>query len=86
MPGQLSARRRWLFPKKNEITIFNFGGPLSFGPAADVRLQVRERVKDHSAAMILDFLMPSSVGRESHEGRVALLESIFVRNITVIIE
>jgi len=41
--------------KKDEITIFDFGGPLSFGAAADVGHQVRERVKDKSAAMILDF-------------------------------
>ena len=38
-----------------EITIFDFGGPLSFGAAADVGHQVRERVKGNTAAMILDF-------------------------------
>ena len=38
-----------------KITIFDFGGPLSFGAAADVGHQVRERVKDKAAALILDF-------------------------------
>jgi len=42
--------------KKDEITIFDFGGPLSFGAAADVGHQVRERVrKGKTAALILDF-------------------------------
>ena len=35
-----------------KITIFDFGGPLSFGAAADVGHQVRERVKDKTAAII----------------------------------
>ena len=38
-----------------EVTIFDFGGPLSFGAAADVGHQVRERVKDSASAIILDF-------------------------------
>ena len=37
------------------ITLFDFGGPLSFGAAADVGHQVRERVKDKSSAIVLDF-------------------------------
>jgi len=42
--------------KKDEVTIFDFGGPLSFGAAADVGHQVRERVrKGKTAALILDF-------------------------------
>jgi SulP family sulfate permease len=41
---------------KDEITIFDFGGPLSFGAAADVGHKVRERVKKgKTAALILDF-------------------------------
>jgi SulP family sulfate permease len=40
----------------DEITIFDFGGPLSFGAAADVGHKVRERVrKGKTAALILDF-------------------------------
>jgi len=38
----------------NKITLFDFGGPLSFGAAADVGHQVREKSKDKSA-MVLDF-------------------------------
>ncbi|MEO0580258.1 MAG: SulP family inorganic anion transporter, partial [Pseudomonadota bacterium] len=38
-----------------KVTLFDFGGPLSFGAAADLGLQVREHVKEHGAAMVLDF-------------------------------
>ena len=38
-----------------KVTLFDFIGPLSFGAAADVGHQVRERVKDKTAAIILDF-------------------------------
>lgn len=38
-----------------EVTLFDFGGPLSFGAAADVGHHVRERVKNSSSAIILDF-------------------------------
>ena len=38
-----------------EVTMFDFGGPLSFGAAADVGHQVRERVKNKTTAIILDF-------------------------------
>ena len=38
-----------------EVTMFDFGGPLSFGAAADVGHQVRERVKHKTSAIILDF-------------------------------
>ncbi|MEM7569006.1 MAG: SulP family inorganic anion transporter [Pseudomonadota bacterium] len=40
---------------KGKITIFDFGGPLSFGAAADLGHQVRERVRLHTCAIILDF-------------------------------
>jgi len=39
----------------NKVTIFHFYGPLSFGAAADLGHKVRERVKDHTAALVLDF-------------------------------
>ena len=35
--------------------MFDFGGPISFGAAADVGHQVRERVKHKTTAIILDF-------------------------------
>jgi SulP family sulfate permease len=37
------------------VLMFDFGGPLSFGAAADLGLQVRERAKDRGDAIILDF-------------------------------
>lgn len=37
------------------VTIFDFGGPLSFGAAADLGHQVRERTRKKSSALILDF-------------------------------
>ena len=37
------------------ITMFDFGGPLSFGAAADVGHHVREQVKGKANAIILDF-------------------------------
>ncbi|HOP21049.1 MAG TPA: sodium-independent anion transporter, partial [Amphiplicatus sp.] len=40
---------------KGKVTIFDFGGPLSFGAAADLGHHVRERVKKNSEALILDF-------------------------------
>lgn len=38
-----------------KVTLFDFGGPLSFGAAADLGHQVRERVKHHEGAIVLDF-------------------------------
>lgn len=53
---EASTEERELLAKANgQITIFDFGGPLSFGAAADVGHQVRERTKDKSSAIILDF-------------------------------
>lgn len=37
------------------VRVFDFGGPLSFGAAADVGHHVREKVKDSTHALILDF-------------------------------
>lgn len=37
------------------ITMFDFGGPLSFGAAADLGHQVRDKWKDGQAALIMDF-------------------------------
>lgn len=39
----------------DQVTIFDFGGPLSFGAAADLGHHVRERVKGRTKAIILDF-------------------------------
>tara|TARA_Y200000002_G_scaffold31380_1_gene23159 strand:- start:691 stop:2328 length:1638 start_codon:yes stop_codon:yes gene_type:complete len=40
---------------KDKVSIFSFGGPLSFGAAADLGHHVRERVKAGSKVTILDF-------------------------------
>ena len=37
------------------VTLFEFGGPLSFGAAADVGHHVRERYRVHTHSIILDF-------------------------------
>ncbi|MEM9495911.1 MAG: SulP family inorganic anion transporter [Pseudomonadota bacterium] len=47
--------RKLLADADGRVTVFDFGGPLSFGAAADVGHHVRERVKDRSGAIILDF-------------------------------
>ncbi len=47
--------RTLLANSKGRITMFDFGGPLSFGAAADVGHHVRERVKKGTSALILDF-------------------------------
>lgn len=39
----------------NKIAIFDFGGPLSFGAAADVGHHVRENAKNGAQVLILDF-------------------------------
>lgn len=40
---------------KGKVQIFSFGGPLSFGAAADLGHHVREKVSRGSSALILDF-------------------------------
>jgi SulP family sulfate permease len=50
-----SEERALLEQAEGRITLFDFGGPLSFGAAADLGHRVRERVKDHSTAIVLDF-------------------------------
>jgi SulP family sulfate permease len=38
-----------------KVRVFDFGGPLSFGAAADVGHHVREKVKNSAHVLILDF-------------------------------
>lgn len=42
---------------QGKVTIFSFGGPLSFGAAADLGHHVREQVKPGSRALLLDFTL-----------------------------
>jgi SulP family sulfate permease len=39
----------------DKVTMFDFGGPLSFGAAADLGHHVRERIKGQTKVVILDF-------------------------------
>ena len=50
-----TEEKKLLEEAHGEVTMFDFGGPLSFGAAADVGHQVRERVKHKTSAIILDF-------------------------------
>ena len=56
-PTDTSPEENALLAKADHlVTMFDFNGPLSFGAAADVGHQVRERVKNKDAqAIILDF-------------------------------
>jgi len=49
------AENELLESLKDKVSIFSFGGPLSFGAAADLGHHVRERVKPGSKVTILDF-------------------------------
>ena len=42
----------------NKVTLFDFLGPLSFGAAADLGHTVREKVQEHTSAIVLDFSAP----------------------------
>ena len=55
-PDNTTDEEKALLKKaRGRITLFDFSGPLSFGAAADVGHQVRERVKDKASAIVLDF-------------------------------
>ncbi len=57
--GELTStteeERELLKRADGHVLMFDFGGPLSFGAAADLGLQVRERTKAKGDAIILDF-------------------------------
>ena len=55
-PGVTTEEERELLRQADgHVRLFDFGGPLSFGAATDLGLQVRERTKDKGDAIILDF-------------------------------
>lgn len=56
------------------VTLFDFGGPLSFGAAADLGHQVRERSNGHVRILVLDF------------GRVPFLDLSAVKAVETIVE
>jgi len=47
--------RALLAKVRGSVTMFDFGGPLSFGAAADMGHKVRQRIKGKTRAIILDF-------------------------------
>jgi SulP family sulfate permease len=55
-PISLSKEEHELLHKADgHVLLFDFGGPLSFGAAADLGLQVRERAKEKGDSIVLDF-------------------------------
>ncbi|MEM9057299.1 MAG: SulP family inorganic anion transporter [Pseudomonadota bacterium] len=53
---EISDEERELMERADgRVLMFDFGGPLSFGAAADLGLQVRERAGEKGCAIILDF-------------------------------
>ncbi len=54
-PIATDEERALLAKARGQVTLFDFGGPLSFGAAADLGHQVRERVKGGASALVLDF-------------------------------
>ena len=55
-PRVTTEEERDLLAKaEGRVTMFDFGGPLSFGAAADLGHRVRERVKGKPRSLILDF-------------------------------
>ncbi|WP_333970188.1 SulP family inorganic anion transporter [Alteromonas mediterranea] len=57
IPGSLNDPKEnaLLESLKDKVSIFSFGGPLSFGAAADLGHHVRERVRPGATVTILDF-------------------------------
>ncbi|MEO1201122.1 MAG: SulP family inorganic anion transporter [Pseudomonadota bacterium] len=55
-PTSTTEEERELLEKAHgHVLMFDFGGPLSFGAAADLGVQVRERTKHRGESIILDF-------------------------------
>lgn len=50
-----AEERELLASAKGRVLLFDFDGPLSFGAAADLGHQVREKTKDLASAIVLDF-------------------------------
>ncbi|MGE0484067.1 MAG: SulP family inorganic anion transporter [Gammaproteobacteria bacterium] len=56
MPRALTTEERSLLEGAGgRVVLFDFTAPLSFGAAADLGHQVRERVQEHTGAIVLDF-------------------------------
>ncbi len=56
IPVDTSPEERDMLSRvQDRVSLFDFGGPLSFGAAADLGHHVRERVGNQAAAIVLDF-------------------------------
>jgi len=55
LTASTDEERQLLDGLRDRVTVFEFGGPLSFGAAADVGHHVRERYRDGLHAIVLDF-------------------------------
>jgi len=57
MPNNLDNPEEQALMKaaNGRINVFDFGGPLSFGAAADIGHHVRLQDKEHTEAVVLDF-------------------------------
>jgi len=57
MPNNLDNPEEQALMKaaNGRINVFDFGGPLSFGAAADIGHHVRLQDKEHTEAIVLDF-------------------------------
>ena len=56
LPQDASEEEKALLARADgRVMIFEFGGPLSFGAAADASHRIREHAKDRAEAIVLDF-------------------------------
>lgn len=56
VPSDTKAEEKVILDEADgRIMLYHFGGPLSFGAAADLGHHVRQRVKDGAGAIVLDF-------------------------------
>ncbi len=60
--------RQLLAESDGQVTMFDFGGPLSFGAAADLGHFIRERMKGKANAIILDFSRMSFIDVSAARG------------------
>ena len=59
--GTLDAEKAILDAADGKILLYAFGGPLSFGAAADLGHHVRQRVRLGASAIVLDFTRKTSI-------------------------
>jgi len=61
-PASTTSEEQALLEQSNDaVTLFDFGGPLSFGAAADLGYHIRQRMKAGSKAIVMDFSQMTSI-------------------------